>query len=529
MTRCVAAATRPAVRLTAVVLGVALFGAAGATVQTPTRQAPLIVVFVVDGLRPDSINSRDTPTIARLRDAGAEYLNSHSIFPTVTRVNAAALVTGAHPDATGIVGNVMFVAGVNAGAPFNTSDHRSLLKLEEVSGRTVTAQTLGEVLQMHGRRLVTLSSGSTGSGFLLNPQARHGAGVAISGMFERGVTAAYPQAASEAILQRFGPPPAGENDAVPRMQWTDTVLRDYVLPELRPDVVIDWEDGVDSTQHTFGAGSSQAIEGLKAVDLSIGQTLARIETLGLTSRTDVLVLSDHGFARHAPAVGVVQALIAAGLKGARDSTDVIVASDGEALLLYVQDHTPERVAGVARFLQQQPWAAAIFTAPGTGISGRVPGTFSRDLIHASHATRAADVIVSLAWTDDPNEFGVRGTQTVNTGAGANGHGGLSPWVVHNTLIASGPDFRRQAKISAPAAIPDLAPTMLAILGINDSRGVAGPSAGRILRELLRDGLADARLPARRRVVTVSAGTYRASLQISSVAGHDYVDKGWRER
>src|SRR5713226_5275600 len=131
MTRLVAAAMCPAARLITLIFGVVLFGAARVTMPSPIR--PLIVVFVVDGLRPDSINPGDTPTIARLRAAGAEYLNSHSIFPTVTRVNAAALVTGAYPDATGIVGNVMFVAGVNAGAPFNTSDHRPLLKLEEVS------------------------------------------------------------------------------------------------------------------------------------------------------------------------------------------------------------------------------------------------------------------------------------------------------------------------------------------------------------------------------------------------------------
>ena len=96
--------------------------------------------------------------------------------------------------------------------------------------------------------------------------------------------------------------------------------------------------------------------------------------------------------------------------------------------------------------------------------------------------------------------------------------------MHNTLTAS--DFKRQAKFPAPAAIPDLAPTML---GIDDSRRVAGRSAGRVLRELLVDGPADGQLQARSRVVTVSAGSYRASLQISSVAGHDYVDKGWRER
>jgi predicted AlkP superfamily pyrophosphatase or phosphodiesterase len=503
--------------------------AARPVAPAPASPARLCVVFVVDGLRPDSINPDDTPTIARLRAAGVEYVNSHSVFPTVTRVNTAALVSGAYPDAAGIVGNSMFVAGVNARAPFNTSDHRALLKLEEATGRAITSETLGEVLQAHGRRLVTLSSGSTGNAFLLNPQARHGAGVAISGNFERGVTAAYPQANSDAILQRFGPPPVSENDGgVARMEWTDTVLRDYVLGELRPDVVIDWEEGVDSTQHTYGVGSPQAKDGLKHIDASIGRTLAKIEALGLRDRTDVFVISDHGFTRHARTVNVAQALVDAGLKAARDSTDVIIASDSEALLFYVHDHAPARIAEVARFLQQQPWADVIFTAPGEGTSGKVAGTLSLDLIHAAHPTRAADIIVSMAWNDEANAFGVRGSHTVNAGGGANGHGGLNPWTVRNTFIASGPSFKRQMTIAAPAATPDVAPTILAMLGITDAKGIGvGPSGGRVLRELLKDGPADT-VKAVIRTIIVNAGAYRASVQISSFAGHDYVDEGRRE-
>ena len=514
----------------AALLALTLLGAVGLMAQAPAGPARLCLVFVVDGLRPDSINPTDTPAIAKLRDEGVEYVNSHSVFPTVTRVNTAALVTGTYPDSAGIVGNAMFVAGVNPRAAFNTGDYRPLLKLEEATGRAVTAPTLGEILQTHGRRFVSVSSGSTGNGFLLNPQARHGAsGVAINGMFERGVTAAYPQAASDLILKRFGPPPA-DDDAVARMQWTDTVLRDYVLPELKPDVVIDWEEGVDGNQHSHGAGSPQALAGMKAVDTSIARTLVTLDALELRDRTDIFVLSDHGFAYHAKGVNVVQALVDAGLKAARDSTDVIIANDGQAVLLYVKNHDAARIARVAGFLQQQPWADVIFTAPGTGPSGRVAGTFSLDLIHAAHPTRAADIMMSMTWNDDPNPFGVKGSHTVNGSAGGSGHGGLNPWLVRNTFLAAGPDFKRRAKMTAPAGIPDVAPTILSILKIRDAQAPGSRrSGGRVLRELMKGGPADATLKSRTRVVTTSAGAYRASVQISSVDGHDYVDKGGRSR
>src|SRR6188768_227936 len=117
--------------------------ALGQTAPDPDR---LIAIFVVDGLRPDSINTADTPTIARLRTEGVDYVNSHSIFPTSTRVNAASLATGTYPARHGIVGNSMFVPAVNRQAPLDTGDYRQLLRLEEAEGRVVTTPTLGEIL-----------------------------------------------------------------------------------------------------------------------------------------------------------------------------------------------------------------------------------------------------------------------------------------------------------------------------------------------------------------------------------------------
>src|SRR5262245_58256041 len=128
--------------------------------QAPAEPGRLIAIFVVDGLRPDSINAADTPTIERLRGEGVDYVNSHSTFPTSTRVNAASRITGAYPSRHGIVGNSMFVAGVNPVAPFDTGDYRQLIRLEEADGRVVTTPTLGEVLQRNGRSLVTVSSGT---------------------------------------------------------------------------------------------------------------------------------------------------------------------------------------------------------------------------------------------------------------------------------------------------------------------------------------------------------------------------------
>jgi len=515
--------------LQALLICCALAVAAGQPQNTAQR---LIAIFVVDGLRPDSINDRDSPALARLRREGSEYINSHSTFPTVTRLNTATLATGAYPALHGIVGNSMFAPAVNERAPFDTGDYTQLLKLENGGGRAVTTDTLGEVLFRSGKRLVTMSSASTGNGYLLNPAARRGgAGVAIHGLLERGVIAGYPKDTSDAVIKRFGLPPPDPDD-LGQMEWTDNVLREYVLPELKPDVLIDWMGPLDSAQHVYGVGSPEALSVLHQVDASLARTLARIDALGLRNRTDVIVTSDHGFARYAEGVNIVDALVAAGLKKSADSTDIIVASQLQSVLFYLPGAGPDRIEALVRFLQRQPWADVLFTRGGQGGRGGVSGTFSLDLVKSAHPSRSPDVVVTFPYSSERNAFGVAGAHTIYAAAAgplrgaASGHGGLSPWVVRNTLLAWGVDFNGPRRFDEPASLADLAPTVLTVLGIAPP---SGEGRGRVLHELLKNSRVSPNQTVSHREIDVSAGAYGATLMVSSVAGHDYVDSGSRRR
>src|SRR3989449_2008457 len=164
--------------------------------QNGTR---FVIVFVVDGLRPDAITAEDTPTLFRLRTEGVDFTRGHAVFPTVTRVNAAALGTGMQPGTSGILGNQLFVPAVDPRRAFDTGDYRNLLALDRVTGgRVVSARTLGERLAARGLRLAAVSSGSTGSALLTNPRAVDGVGVLINGYFDPGRTVAWPTSVSEA-------------------------------------------------------------------------------------------------------------------------------------------------------------------------------------------------------------------------------------------------------------------------------------------------------------------------------------------
>ena len=67
-----------------------------ATCAHAQTSAALHLVFVVDGLRPDSIDATETPNLYRLRKEGVAFEHTHAVFPTVTRVNSTSLGTGVY-------------------------------------------------------------------------------------------------------------------------------------------------------------------------------------------------------------------------------------------------------------------------------------------------------------------------------------------------------------------------------------------------------------------------------------------------
>src|SRR4029453_6941699 len=214
--------------------------------------ARLVIVFVVDGLRPDAITAADTPTLHRLRAEGVWYGNSHAVFPTVTPVNAATLATGGQPGTHGIVGNQMYIPAVDAERAIDTSAYRRLLEVDRATGgNLLLMKTLAERLEARGMRLAAVSSGSTGSALLTNPRGPAGVGVLVNGYFEPGARVAWPDTASAAILGTFGPAPAkqGAGGYEASVAWTQRALREYVLPDVRPAVVINWLTEPDHTQH----------------------------------------------------------------------------------------------------------------------------------------------------------------------------------------------------------------------------------------------------------------------------------------
>jgi predicted AlkP superfamily pyrophosphatase or phosphodiesterase len=378
--------------------------------------------------------------------------------------------------------------------------------------------------------------------------APEGVGVLISGQLEPGTRVAFPDRVNDGIRQRIGD--FKGKDGSDSVNWTGQVLRDYVLPEVKADVLAVWFTEPDGSQHEHGAGSPEALAELGNSDRDFGLLLDALAKRFPGRPINVMITSDHGFARHGKAVNITKALVGAKLKSSASSDDVMVVSNSQTVLLHVKDRDASKIRRIVEFLQAHEDVDAIFTRAAKGaaarkagggrpslpIEGSVPGTFALELIHAANEARGADIVFSLQWSDEKNRFGVAGTQTIVSESregvlegDASGHGGLSPYAVRNTLILSGPAFKRGVDLDVPAGVVDITPTALSLLGITAD----APFDGRVLSEAFAAPAsvtgAKETPAAWTETVRTKAGAYEATVRVSSVGDRWYVDEASRVR
>jgi predicted AlkP superfamily pyrophosphatase or phosphodiesterase len=130
----------------------------------------LIVSF--DGLRPDMVTPALMPNLTAFATEGVRGTHSRATFPTETRVNQAALVTGCYPTRHGIVGNKFLEPVASPGKLFNTGDETQLADGDrKLKGKLVDVPVLGEILAEPGMRLAVLSAGTPGGTRMLHHKA----------------------------------------------------------------------------------------------------------------------------------------------------------------------------------------------------------------------------------------------------------------------------------------------------------------------------------------------------------------------
>jgi arylsulfatase A-like enzyme len=496
------AASRTAATLS---IAAAILCAALAGAQAPSHTQ---LVIVVDGLRPDYVTAEVMPRLYRIGQRGVVFRAHHSVFPTVTRVNGSSLVTGTYPDRHGLMGNVVYIPHADANKGLDTGARANLEAIERADGRLLTAPTLSEMLAPLGKSLLAVGSGTTGSAYLLNHT------LASGGIIHYGFT--LPPALVPRVTAALGPPPphATPNDA--QNQYAIDAYLKVGLNDLHPDVTFMWLNDPDGTAHAKGIGAELTVKSLALVDAGIGRIEDTLQARGLVDRVNIIVTSDHGFSTHTRELRLSQ-LVEPFANTLPDGSKDIVVAEGAIYLRSGAD--PARVSAIAAALQRRPEVGAIFTRPraGGGSEGLVPGTLSYDVVHWNHP-RSGDILVSANWTAAVNDAGFAGTTTDN---GVAGHGSSSPYDIHNTLIAAGPEFREHAVSDVPTANVDVAPTLMHLLGLPPVPSMTG----RIISEALRDGPAIDSVAVAHVTETVKTpdGGYELTAHLSKAAGRTYLD------
>jgi arylsulfatase A-like enzyme len=220
------------------------------------------------------------------------------------------------------------------------------------------------------------------------------------------------------------------------------------------------------------------------------------------------------------------------LQASGKAQDVIVASNGASVFLYVKNHDRDTIRTVVEQLKKTEGVDLLFTASGATCSpkaekGFVPGTFALELVDQCRAERGADIVATFQWSSEVTN-GFKGSQKIATNdkrqhvPGRAGHGGLNPYMVHTPLILFGPDFRGHAVVEAPTANFDIAPTVLKL------EGVPAPAtmSGRVIGEALAKGTAKEQ-KAKVRTVMVRDGVFCSEVRVSELGTKRYVDQGER--
>ena len=498
----------------ALVLAAPSYGVAGQDHETARADRPRHLLIVLDGLRPDYVQPHFMPALHALGRRGMVMTRHHAVFPTVTRVNAASISTGAYPETHGMMGNAVFFPRVDDTRFLSTSDRANLLRIEAGGDeRLLTATTLGEALQSAGDRLLVMSAGSSGSSYLLNHRVAGGAIL----HYEYSLPADLHRQA----VDRLGEVPDAGTPNHARNRWIVDAFLELALPEIDPTVTVLWLSDPDTTAHQHGIGHPLVVEALFRLDAEIQRLQDGLAAAGLSEETNIWVTSDHGFSEHTGGIDL-QAVLAPFASPLDDGAPRIAAGAGA---VYVRDGDPATVSAVAAALQATEGVGAVFTrgaGPGAG-EGAVPGTLSLALARWDHP-RAARILYSPDWTSAVGRYGFRGTSAQ---PGVAGHGSSSPFDIHNTLVAVGPDLKAGVESGVPSGNVDFAPTFLHTLGIE----IPASMQGRVLHEALRGGPdpSDVTVASSEVRVESADGRYRLTAAVSRVDGRSYLDRTTVER
>lgn len=243
---------------------VALAAIAGCAPRIAREDAPphgprpaadgVVLLISIDGLPADLLGTGAMPTLDAIAADGVRAAWMTPSYPTLTFPNHYTLVTGLRPDHHGIVHNNMTDATLG----------RYVSKEDSAKdGRWWGGEPIWATLQKQGGIAATM--------FWPGSEAR------IAGEEPR-----YRRAFDMRV------PPEERADQI--LAWLD------LPPKRRPQLLTLYFEQYDVASHLDGARSERAMSALRRIDDAIARVRDGLRARGLLTRSDLVVVSDHGMA-----------------------------------------------------------------------------------------------------------------------------------------------------------------------------------------------------------------------------------------
>jgi predicted AlkP superfamily pyrophosphatase or phosphodiesterase len=428
----------------------------------PAQASPAhVVVISLDGFPSWALDDPylPIPTLRGLAARGVVARTMRPVNPTVTWPNHTSLVTGVTPASHRVLFNGLLIR--EPGLPPRVEPWRD--KADLVRGRTLYDAAHERGLTTAQVDWVAIQNAPTITwAFAERPDPK---GEIARELVASGVL-------TQAEVETFHTRNIVWRDHV----WTEAAA--HIIRSRRPNLLLYHLLNLDSVHHRYGPRTHAALATMSLLDAHVARILEAVERAGLTARTAIVVVSDHGFKQVKRQIRLNAAFARAGLLKVQDGK--VVQADAYAV--------PE--GGSALIYLTVPDAAGTLLARARQAIAGVEGVDS--IVDASDYKRyglplpsASDQVGALfIIPKDGYAFTAAASDPVVVDAaegslGAHGYVASDP-DLGALFIAAGAGIRPGVRLDAIENV-DVAPTIARLLGL------ALPGVdGRVLEEMLSD-------------------------------------------